>query len=287
MATTITNSQEKLNQHFFNYCQTSDFEGIKNLVEETIKVRESKFHFFTKLLDKEKPIIDFFADDTEGLKTLSKNGDLAILSYLHSSPLFLEQLNDKEKHRIPGYFDCFVLAGVNGHLQCAELFAPYIESYDNYFLSVYLDFRDACASGDLNAIKFLIETPLLRLNASCLINGAYSEFHPNADAFVTTCEAGHLNIVKYFTSDPTLTEKIDLELIDVAVCINNQKIIEHFIFDLNLPEDHSFLRLIYNDDLDENKIIKKLIKIRENFKDLSNELETTSTSPKLKKIKKI
>jgi hypothetical protein len=286
MTTQITDYQEKLNQQFLDFCNQGNLEGIKRLVEQSISAKESKFRFFKKLFKKEDPIIDFFADDSKGLKALSQNGDFAALDYLHSSPLFIEELTNKETNRIPSYFDCFVLAGSNGHIQCAELLAPHINAYENYLLSVYLDFRDACGSGDLNAVKFLVETPLLTINASCLINGAYSEMHPQADAFTTACEAGHLNIVQYFTSDPTLTEKIDLELIDEGVYIPNQKIIEHFIFDLNLPEDHSFLRLIYTDDEDDD-IVEKLLKIREDFKELSSELEISPTSSKSPKIKKI
>jgi hypothetical protein len=287
MTTQITDYQEKLNQQFLNYCEASDFEGIKNLVEETIKARESKFHFFTKLFGKEKPTIDFFADNNGGLKALSKNGDFQILNYIHSSPLFLEQLNDKEKHRIPDYFECFVLAGANGHTKCAELLVPFISNHNNYFLSVYHDFKDACRAGDLNAVKFLVETPLIRINALGMINSRYSEFQPYAEPFLNACEGGHLHIVQYFTSDPNLTEKINLDLIDDTVCINNPKIIEHFIFDLNLPKDHSFLKLIYNNDGNENKIIKKLLKIRENFQELSSELDINPSSPKLQKVKKI
>lgn len=286
MTTTITEEQTKLNQQFLTYCTQGDLEGIKKLVNESILAKESKFRLFKKLFKREEPIIDFFANDADGLKTLSKNGDFAVLNYLHSSSLFLQQLNDPEQHRIPGYFDCFVLAGANNHIKCAELMAPHINAYDNYFLSVYLDFRDACASGDLNAVKFLVETPLLRMNASCLINGQYSEMHPHADAFVTACEAGHLNIVQYFTSDPNLKEKIDLDFIDIGVHMPNQKIIEHFIFDLDLPEKHSFLKMIYTDE-DDHDIVEKLLKIREDYKELSSELEPGPTSPKLQKIKKI
>lgn len=281
--TTNTLKQNRVNQRFIDSCRNSNLQEIKNLVNETIAEQKSTFYFFKQIFKKEDPVVDFFANKNEGLKVLSKNGEFDILNYLHSLPLFLDQLNDKNKHRIPDYFDCFEYAGANGHLKCAELFVPYIEKHNNYTLSVYHNFNDACRSGDLNVVKFLINTPLLKFNASDMINSRYGEFQTHAQPFISACEGGQLNVVQYFTSDKDLKEKINLEWINDTVCIDDQKIIEHFIFDLNLPGNHKFLSLIYNQNDNHDDIINKLLKIRNNFKDLSIELDN---NPSIKKITK-
>jgi hypothetical protein len=277
--------QKELEQQFIEFCTNSNFLGIKKLVEETLSEltkRKSNFYFFKKLFIPEKPILNFFANKSEGLIALSKKGDLQILSYLHSLPLFVEQLMDKNNHNIPHYFDAFTYAGANGHIKCAELFSPHINNYDNYQLSVYHGFNDACRSGDLNTVKFLANTPLLGMNALYMINTKYNEFQPHAHAFITACESGKLNIVEYLTSDPNLKEKINLDWIEDPIHIEDQRVIEHFIIDLDLPDNHPFLQKIINDDHD---LVDNLIRRREEFKDLSASM--THNPPSLKKVKKI
>jgi len=290
----ITNQQIKLNLEFVEYCKKSDLVAIKQLCEQSERILNNpkptishfaKFLRMCKLpvpVSMEPPTVNFFAENCAGLITLANKGDITLLSYITSLPLFKEQFNnliESDKNR---FADTFFNAVELGHMNCVQLLAPLVENI-NLVFQIFDRFETACRNGDINTVKFLTTTTLLENNgnASYMINTQYSEFRPHAEGFVSACESGHLNVVKYLTSDKNLKEKINLDLIDKAIYIEERSIMEHFVFDLDLPSNHPFLRLV----IDPN-ILEELLEKRELMKELSYELNT-NTEQSNKKINKI
>lgn len=203
------------------------------------------------------------------------------MSFIVSQPAFLEKnkklLADHHFYIANDYVRAskkilhgILLAAKNGHFECADLLVPFEEELEER-VPLHIVFLDACDQGELNVVKFLINSENIMMDVKSMINGRLTDSHPAGECFIDACRNGHLNIVKYLTSAPDLNKKINLNLIDHEFNIENNDILHYLIFDLNLPKNH---KLFSNITCSPTNLIEELLSKRELFEDISKNLDT-------------
>jgi hypothetical protein len=285
-------TQEELDNQYLEYCKTGDLNGIKNLEKKYPPSNSSLFSSFLKIIQFNKPSLNFLCSDYVGLFTLCENGSTEIVSYIIDQPSFKERLDgelfksNNISHNIMNsnktILNAILLAAKNGHFECADLLVPFEKKLEER-IPVHIAFLDACAEGELNTVKFLLHSENISFNVSWMINSGLTTAHDFGECFIDACRGGHLNVVKYLVSDPDLDEKIDLNMIDAEFSVENHEIIQYLIFDLNLPKDHRIFSKIRT--IPENLLSEFLAK-RELFEEINKNLDINpnKSSPKKHKL---
>jgi hypothetical protein len=108
------------------------------------------------------------------------------------------------------------------------------------------ELESACKKNDLDAIKYLLTSPELKIHA---------DIHSGRNAvFRIACVYGHLDIVRYLLTDKNLKEKIDIHIDDdiglaLAASYGELKIVKYLLTSPELKE-HA------NIQADDNKVLK-------------------------------
>jgi hypothetical protein len=285
-------TSKDLDEQFLEYCNSGNLEGIKELLESQKPVKKKSFLSFLNLFQSAPPKFSFFTDMQNGFLKLCENGNTEIVGYLINHPMFKSEVMANHGG-IPSdneYFNNiangFFIAAKNRHLDCANLLSSYVNQCENSFGKTFHEFLEACSSGNLPYVEFLSTHEDTAHVITTVVNYKLDEFRPTNEAFIAACENGHLNVVKYLTSDPHLQERVNPGFVDqdIFITITNIEIIQHFIFDLNLPKNHRIFSVINSISED---TVEKLLEKRDLFQNLEKSLEQNNSKDSKPRSRKI
>lgn len=279
--------QKLINNKYIEFCNDSNFQGIKDLCENKLPYKKTWFDSFLNIF-LQTPTVDFFFGS--GINTLCKKGNTEIISYIISHPNFQNQLLDVKNStvNIQEMSDCCFVAAKNGHFDCARLLTSFVNQPENNMTEAYHQFVSACSSGNLEFVKFLTTNPSIKHNVNYTFNNKLDEFHPTNEAFIAACENGHLDIVKYLLESKDIPENINLKHFEKKILIDNPDIIRYFIFDLNLPRNHIVFSKITSYQSENNltnSLVEELLDKRDLFENINSNLSTKSELMPSKKLK--
>jgi len=127
---------------------------------------------------------------------------------------------------------------------------------------------EACISGNLSEIKFLLTSPLLSIHANIHHYSENALFHAcdnehldvihylltspelnehadihadDAICFTLACEYNRINVIKYLLTTPELKDKIDIHAYDdkafnIAITESHDELLRFFIFDMKIEK---------------------------------------------------
>jgi elongation factor P--beta-lysine ligase len=140
----------------------------------------------------------------------------------------------------------------------------------------------SCKNGDLDAVKYLLTSPELKLHADIFCQDYY--------CLITAAWSNHFEIVKYLLTSPDLTYKANIHanedrVFKVSLSHENKDLMMFLIHDMNIQKTkHIKKALKYLDPKDKETILKNF-KTRDFSKQLNAELDLSLMSNNNKKLK--
>jgi hypothetical protein len=262
----------KLNHSFATACFDGDIKTVVNMYNEYY-LNKSKFSQFIGIFNLNSTINPNFNNDTP-IMHACWNGQSEVVEFLLSDKKFKK--NDKLASGLN-------MAMGSGNLKIAEIILPLLKENNYCYDRIHNGFVEACKNGHLNIVEYMTTQSLFDFNK-------FKFRHPNhitsmkLQGFINACENGHSDVVKYLTSSPKLKEHVDVDQVKQVVRIDNFEIIRHFIFDLELNENDSFMmRINTNHELFNQ--IEEMFEKKDLHKEINEEFNDNLVLPPKKRPK--
>ncbi len=220
--------QEKLNQDFLIACADGNLDKIEN--------------FF---INKEfNTLPEFSYRNYACLKIPCQTEDIQTVEFLLESK--------KIPQNVPLTAidtQLFKAIGRRGYIQLIIYFLNKIEDRADYQDLVNYSFRSACETGQLETIKFLLNSKELKTNAQ--INSVSNDKQDSFSGLTKACQQNHLEVVKYLLESTELTTNANIKernyvCFQVACRRGHTNIVRYFLNESPLNEHQKFAELIEN-----------------------------------------
>jgi hypothetical protein len=287
--------KKDLNYDFAEACKL----GNVNIVAEIYNkyypnsLTKNIFHSFLKIVGLNSPKLDIPYSYESPLLLACENNHFNVVEFLLNKH-FMKQPDSIQKRSLLNH--CLGTAISNDNLELVKLILPFVNSKDKQFYSdISGGFVKSCHKGNINMINFILTNEIINPPNLKQNKGNDSEIQENNDqilgildlknkGFVAACDYSNFKVIKYFTESPGLINHINinnfLENYPSSLVIEDFKLMEYFIFDLNLDENLFYGgKIEFDSPLDveqSEESIEKIVSLfekRELFNQINSDLD--------------
>lgn len=221
-----TKEQDKINQDFLIACADGNLDKIEN--------------FFINKKGNTVPELSY--RNYACLKIPCQTADIETVEFLLESK--------KIPQNVPlNAIDTklFKSIGRRGYIQLISYFLNKIEDREDYQDLVNYAFRSACETGQLETIKFLLNSKELKTNAQ--INSLSNDKQDSFSGLTKACQQNHLEVVRYLLESTELITHANLQernyvCFQVASRRGHTNIVKYFLNESTLNDHEKFAWLI-------------------------------------------
>jgi hypothetical protein len=299
----LDNKQKLLNKKFIDVCKNGDLINLIEIYDKYYlkpnnlknKLKKKFFSFLNisqPLLP--PPVLDLDAVTTLALEEATLHNQEGIINFLLTDKRFIKHLSHNKEQEICALSAVLNSALTNGNVQLSNFILPLIKNKNELFYkNITSGFEYACKMKHLDVIECLFKDEAINQQKLEIFEdefNSYSALNLIFKGFIIACSNGDLELVKFFTDKSKLNNAIDINNDKYSFYITNFKILEYFVFELNLNKERYLERIAFYSDRhsfqNENKKGLPLFEKRDLYKEINNELDTNpNNSIKNKKIK--